>query len=163
MNRAEVLNPSGGVLRSDTWGDGRWRAARGTRDHMGVDHVVMPGQPIIAPAPGFVSRRSAPYAPSSGDWWHHSANVGLVIDTVGLVDHVKPPPVLFLWYVRPLPGIVGSTVAAGQVVAIAESVAGLYRRRYPDEEVAMLDHVHLELRWPGAEKIRLEPIVVPWA
>lgn len=163
-DKVSILNPTGGAIRSDSWGDGRYGASRdgGNRKHHGADVLCMYKQPVVAPAPGKILRISKPYG-TDEDWGQRAANNGLLMEAFLRQDPSEPNPLIYLWYCKPLAGIVGQNIRAGEVIAMAESVAGLYRFRYPDRNVGMRNHIHVELRWPGHGKVRAEPILMDWA
>ena len=53
------MNPTGGEVRRDKWGDGRYGAPRSSgstkRKHLGHDCLGMPGQWVVAPEDGEVT------------------------------------------------------------------------------------------------------------
>ena len=151
-----LYNPTGGLIRNDDLGGGDWKAPRGTdkngdlRYHLGKDVVVFPGGPVIAPLAGTV-RHSMPYKPDDDKvWTAHPANDGICIrSSDGLWD-------VFLWYLLPRQGIIGSMVAPGTLVGTAESVSALYKIRKAGDSATMMDHIHVEIRKAGTKE-RVEP------
>ena len=57
-----MINPTGGKVRKDLSGDGRYGASRGSRRHGGVDHCGNPGQDVVYPISGTVVRLIRVYA-----------------------------------------------------------------------------------------------------
>lgn len=123
------FNPTGGELRNDAQGQGHFGASRGSRKHNGRDITGNPGSYVCAPADGTVVRTGKPY----GDGRHWDCYL-LMNATDGVTWR--------LFYVRPLPGIVGSFVSRGQAIGILQDVS----ERYPanENQGAMLPHCHLE-------------------
>lgn len=133
-----VINPTGGKLRSDKWGDGKFGAPRGSRLHLGVDISGSRGSYVVAPVAGKVVRAGMPYANDPGEW-----NCYLVIrEPRG--DEWR------LFYVVPIPGVVGITVVRGQVVATLADVGAKYGTH--PEKGRMWAHCHVE-RWVDGERV----------
>lgn len=131
----KILNPTGCRIRVDTWGDGSFGASRdgGSRRHQGEDRCGFAGQWVVSPVPGRVIREAKPYG--DGD----AGDVGLVIKGLGGVE-VK------MFYVKPLPDIIGRPVSRGQIVGRLVSL----RTRYQSPDKGRIrDHVHTEVRLNG--------------
>jgi len=123
------FNPTGGELRNDGHGHGHFGALRGSRKHLGRDIVGLPRSYVCAPVDALVVRTGRPY----GD--------GKDYDCYLLIEG-NDGATWRLFYVRPLPGIVGSCVTRGQAIGFLQDVSA----KYPSNEVqgAMLPHCHLE-------------------
>jgi len=116
-----LLNPTGKGIRSDSAGDGHWQANRGDRRHKGIDLLCDPGQDILSPIKGFVTRVAYPYADDPS--WK-----GIVIQ--GDWCRIK------MYYLDPFVRI-GRQVTQGEVIGKAQNIS----LRYGGD---MRAHVHLE-------------------
>lgn len=127
-----LTNPiSLGVLRrSDTWGAGRFGASRGRRQHNGADIVARLGQEVLSPIDGRILRMSYPYASDT-------SLTGVMIEGVG--RHIGMEVKIF--YMTPMPGMVGQSVKAGEKIGLAQSLLS----KYP----GITNHIHLEVRQNG--------------
>jgi murein DD-endopeptidase MepM/ murein hydrolase activator NlpD len=132
-----VINPTGTRIRNDATGNGQFGAARGARTHAGLDLLCSPGQEVVSPIEGVVTRWLHPY--SDDDYL-----TGILIE--GRECNVR------LYYVRPLDGLIGVRVNAGEPIGRAQDV----RTHYPG--APMLPHVHLEVRQRG-KLIDPEPLL----
>jgi murein DD-endopeptidase MepM/ murein hydrolase activator NlpD len=142
---ADFANPTGKPLRTrDRFGFGWFGAVRdhGGRKHEGGDYVAAPGQDVIAPITGVVTKIGYAYAG----------------DTYRYVEIVNPETQFEarVFYVQP-------TVKVGQAVTLGEQVgdAASLQRRY----AGITDHVHLEILKAGrhldpSTMIRPAPIQV---
>ena len=119
-----ITNPTGLGIRNDSKGSGLYRAKRGHRLHAGLDFLCVPGQDVVAPISGIVTRKVTVYRGES-EW------VGLEI--VGKKGKIK------LFYVTPCSGIIGTHIIEGTVVGIAQDIS----LKYGEE---MHPHVHLEIK-----------------
>lgn len=145
------MNPTNGVLRSDRWGDGAFGAMRTSikggsridRPHRGVDVCGTPGSYVVSPVDGFVVRTGYPYSNDDGPW-----NCYLVIREEDKTEWR-------LFYVTPLPGIVGTTVRKGQAVGYLADVSAKYGT-HPDRG-RMKPHCHVEKIVDGE---RLDPEIL---
>ena len=115
--------PVSGVIRSDSMGDGKFGANRGSRLHQGVDLACSVGEGVFAPHSGTVTREVLPYA---GD--NHFS--GLEIASPLFISHIL--------YVIPLDNIIGKTVKQGDLVGMAQDI----QRRYGKK---MDRHIHWKL------------------
>lgn len=129
-----IKNPTGLPPRGiDPWGSGNFMALRdgGLRHHKGLDLQSVPGQMVGSPIRGTVIREKRPYG--DGAVYDH----GVLIEGRG--EHAGIEATLF--YVRVPPGVVGSDVAAGEIIGTACSLEA----KYP----GIVNHVHLELKEGG--------------
>jgi murein DD-endopeptidase MepM/ murein hydrolase activator NlpD len=127
----DIANPTGQPPReTDTYGEGRFHASRdgGTRDHEGVDYVATPGQTVVAPISGYVSKIGYAYPDDQ---------------TLKFVEIDNPALHLTarVFYIDPAVSV-GDTVAVGRPIGQARSL----QRRYP---LGITDHVHLEIARQG--------------
>lgn len=134
-----ICNPTGGKLRSDKWGDGRFGASRGSRLHLGVDICGSRGAYVVAPVDGRVIRTGTPYANDCGDW-----NCYLVIREPSGTEWR-------LFYVVPIPGVIGTTVVRGQAVGTLADVGAKYGTH--PEKGRMWAHCHVEKRVLNGERV----------
>lgn len=129
---------AGQTLRSDSAGDGRYGAPRGSRKHRGVDLLVTsPGQVIYAPFDAKATRVAYPYADDlrwtgielagSGDWTGYSVK---------------------MFYMEPYQALIGGMVNKGEPIGTAQAIS----TKYPGQ--GMRDHVHVELWKDG---VNLDP------
>ncbi len=136
------FNPTGGKIRNDGWGEGHFGASRGNRLHEGVDLAGKPGSYVCSPVDGFVVREGKPYA-DGGEW-----DCYLLIREQNLTEWR-------LFYVVPLPGIVGTTIRKGQAVATLADVGQKYGTH--PEKKRMWAHCHTE-KW--VKGVRVDPEIV---
>jgi murein DD-endopeptidase MepM/ murein hydrolase activator NlpD len=139
--RPDIANPTGQAPRGDdAYGEGRFHATRdgGAREHEGVDYVATPGQAVVAPISGFVSKIGCAYP---GDQTLHYVE----IDNPAL--HLTAR----VFYVDP-------NVAVGDAVAVGHSIgeAHTLQQRY---RLGITDHVHLEIAERG-RKVDAETLIV---
>jgi murein DD-endopeptidase MepM/ murein hydrolase activator NlpD len=135
--RPDFANPTGRQERGeDAYGEGRFGASRdgGLRRHEGADFVAEPGQSVVAPISGYVTKIGYAYA---GD-----QDLKFVEITNPALHYVARA-----FYVDP-------TVAEGDTVAIGHPIGHSHslQRKYPE---GMTDHVHLEII--GAHERRIDP------
>jgi murein DD-endopeptidase MepM/ murein hydrolase activator NlpD len=129
--QADIANPTGRPPReTDSYGEGRFHASRdgGARDHEGVDYVATPGQTVVAPISGYVSKIGNAYPDDQ---------------TLKFVEIDNPALHLTarVFYVDPAVAV-GDTVAVGRPIGRARSL----QQRYP---LGITDHVHLEIAKRG--------------
>jgi murein DD-endopeptidase MepM/ murein hydrolase activator NlpD len=139
--QADIANPTGHAPREvDAYGEGRFHASRdgGTRDHEGVDYVATPGQTVVAPISGYVSKIGYAYPDDQ---------------TLRFVEIDNPALHLTAraFYVDPQVAV-DDTVAVGQPIGAAHSL----QRRYP---LGITDHIHLEIAERG-RKVDAETLIV---
>jgi murein DD-endopeptidase MepM/ murein hydrolase activator NlpD len=127
----DVANPTGHAPRGeDAYGEGRFHASRdgGSRDHEGVDYVATPGQTVVAPISGYVSKIGYAYPDDQSLKFVEIENPALHLTARA-------------FYVDPSVAV-GDTVAVGRPIGQAHSL----QQRYP---LGITDHVHLEIAERG--------------
>jgi murein DD-endopeptidase MepM/ murein hydrolase activator NlpD len=123
---ADFMNPTGGEPRGhDAFGSGEFGASRdgGDRHHEGVDYVDTPGQDVVAPISGYVTKigwaydddRQLKFVEITNPALHYAARTFYVTPTV----HE------------------GQAVQMGQTIGTAESLQSRY--------AGITNHVHLEV------------------
>lgn len=117
-----MLNPTGEGVRVDPMGNGNYGASRGTRTHNGVDLIVCPGQAVFSPIDGKVVRKILAYANDS----YYGVQIEGKRATVSLL------------YLRPLDGVVGSTIKKGEIVGTAQDISKRYNNN-------MIPHIHMRI------------------
>lgn len=143
----DFTNPTGGEPRThDAFGDGWFGAVRdrGSRPHEGVDYTGRPGQTVVAPIAGVVSKIGKAYADDN------------ILQFVELTNPLTGY-VARVFYVFP-------TVNVGQTIALGQSIGDLatLQFRYP----GITNHVHLELmdharRFDATRVIYAETVTEP--
>ena len=131
--------PIGLLIRPpDKWGDGTFGASRDgvARAHMGLDLAVWPGMPVYPPAECKVIREAPPYA---DDARFGGLLLRLVDDADGVVE-------IKMFYLSPVPGIVGRHVTSADVIGYAQDLRSKYAGITP--------HVHIEVTKQG---VRIDP------
>jgi hypothetical protein len=121
--------PYRGTRDTDAYGSGTFLAARdgGARSHRGRDYISIPGDPVLSPIDGRITRLLTAYPGSELR--------GLEIESERM--RVR------LLYVEP--GVLaGSTVTRGQLVGSAQDVAAYWMDKSP-RPTPMTNHVHLEV------------------
>lgn len=128
----KIIDPAGsGRVRVDLMGDGHFDARRRSGGkvygHRGLDTVVVPGQWVVAPVGGLLSRIGICYADDE------YRKISIVCDQPWTVE---------VLYLDPLPCLVGVPVIQGQVIGRAQDITlrGLYRVG------GMQPHLHTEVR-----------------
>ena len=122
MGVRKVISPTGQKVRNDVKGMGSYGTSRGDRIHEGTDYLCTPGQSVVAPISGKVTRLAYPYNDRSYG--------GLVIQGSSLA--------IKLFYIQPNSGIVGREVKQGEAIATAQDISERY-------SIGMKPHVHLEI------------------
>jgi len=119
-----MISPTGkGMRTTDRHGAGHHGAPRGNRLHNGLDFKCSVGQDVVCPIDfGKVVRISKPYRDDLT--WS-----GLVIEN----DTIK----IQMWYLKPLPGIIGNEVRQGQLIGHAQDISEKYE--------GMTPHIHLRI------------------
>jgi RHS repeat-associated protein len=120
---------SGQIRSCDAAGCGDYDAARGSRRHLGYDYVANPGDEILSPISGTVVRIKNPGAEGLS---------GLHIRGADGYEAT-------VFYIKPHPGIVGSSIEAGNPIGIAQEIRGAYN------SPRMTPHVHVTFYNRGAE------------
>jgi len=121
-------------LRSDTAGDGRFGSPRGNRKHLGVDFLCVPGQNILSPVTGKVSKIGYPYPPPS---IYRYIQISCTDEYGNEVQHR-------LFYVEPhmsIARIDAEVIGHKTIIGYAQNVC----IRYPGAK-GMQPHVHYEIR-----------------
>ena len=116
-----MINPTGGRVRIDSLGDGRYGKSRGRRMHKGVDYECVPGQDVKMPVSGIITRIKRPYANSDLN--------GIEIKT--------PVMQVTIFYMEVYKDLIGKKVFSGYVIGKAQDVS----KRYD----GMTPHVHLQI------------------
>lgn len=125
--QADIADPTGKAPRGeDAYGEGRFHASRdgGARDHEGVDYLATPGQRVVAPISGYVSKVGYAYPDDQSLRFVEIDNPALHL--TARVFYVDPSVE------------VGDAVAVGLPIGKAHSL----QRRYP---LGITNHVHLEI------------------
>jgi murein DD-endopeptidase MepM/ murein hydrolase activator NlpD len=136
----DFANPTGGAPRThDAFGDGFFHAERdgGHRAHEGVDYDARPGQTVVAPIAGYVTKIGFAYPGDTRLRYVEIENPILKLTARAL-------------YVDPSVHE-GDTVRLGQPIGAALSL----QRRYP----GITNHVHLELAEQG-RKIDAQTVIL---
>lgn len=136
----DFANPTGGAPRGhDAFGDGFFHASRdgGHRAHEGVDYDASPGQPVVAPISGYVSKIGFAYPGNTRLKYVEIDNPALKLTARAL-------------YVDPEVHE-GDSVQLGQEIGTALSL----QRRYP----GITNHVHLEIAEAG-RKIDAQSVIL---
>jgi len=118
-----MISPTGKGIRRDTQGQGDYRASRGRRVHKGCDYLCDPGQNIVSPIEGKITRIAYPYAKDLR--WQ-----GCVI--VGTFFTIK------MFYFKPFEDLIKQDVQQGQHIGFAQNISKKYSQ-------AMQPHIHLQI------------------
>jgi len=125
-------NPTGGKVRGcDTeYGCGNYGASRGSRKHDGSDYESVPGQEIVSPVNGEIIRGSNPYKndPSYNGVFIRSAEGKSV----------------WVWYLSPDKGIIGSKVQEGDRIGTAQDLTTKYPAK--NGNPAITNHIHVRIK-----------------
>lgn len=113
-------------------GLGHFGAPRGSRKHAGVDFVVTPGQPVMSPIEGVITRVTIPYA-SDSRW------KGFEISGSGRHEGYT----IKIFYMNPDTRLLYQSVRPGDVIGTAQDISLKYAP-------AMKPHIHLEVRQGGS-------------
>ena len=127
---ADFMNPTGGEPRGhDAFGSGEFGASRdgGDRHHEGVDYVDTPGQQVVAPISGYVTKigyayddnRELKFVEITNPALHYAARAFYVSPSVQE----------------------GDVVQMGEAIGTAESLQSRY--------AGITNHVHLEVMKQG--------------
>lgn len=123
-NKTFAKPTASGLIRGcDKHGCGSFGASRGTRKHDGIDYVAEPGQQILAPISGKVTRFPFPY--------------GTDLSYNG-IEIKNNDYTVKIFYMKPSVAI-GQNVVAGQVIGTAQDIAKKY-------SPGMTNHIHIEIR-----------------
>ena len=119
-----MINPTGGIIRKDSMGDGHYGTSRGAgKTHKGVDYRCKPGQDVLMPVSGRLVRVSRPYSDRS---------------LSGVKIQAKAMD-LTMFYFAPDLNLIGKWVNAGEVIGIAQDVSLRYDKH------KMFPHIHLQI------------------
>ncbi len=134
MKVERVLNCS---VRSDALGDGEYGSNRGTRKHRGIDYAVLPGDKVLSPVSGTITKIGYCYGDDLSYRYIQVTNKR----NGDTYDHR-------LFYVRPLGkyGLIGSTVHSGDPIGLAQDIS----ERYSTDQLVMTPHVHYEIKKNGS-------------
>ena len=124
---AKKLKPRG----TDDWGDGSFGAPRGGHTHRGIDYCADPGDEIMAPIAGSVTKLGYPYAPKPGDKTTYRY--------VEITDYAGRRHRVF--YCEPVVEL-GQHVTLNTVIGLAQDIAGKYHR---EDRGPMKNHCHYEI------------------
>lgn len=114
---------SGTIRGCDVHGCGNFGAKRGSHIHQGEDYSASPGTSILSPICGKVTRIAYPYASD------------LSFKGLEIVNNEYSAKI---FYITPS-AAVGSMVTRGQVLGVAQNIAGKY-------SPGMVNHIHVEIR-----------------
>lgn len=130
-------------LRNDAAGLGHFGASRGggKRRHNGYDLIVAKGQPVFVPADGTITRQAFPYGQDDPRW------TGVEIALSGFWKGYQ----LRIFYMEPLPDLIGKTVTKGQQIGTAQDISEKWGRH-------MMPHIHVELR-KGSQVFDPAPLI----
>jgi len=127
----QLIDPAGSFeIRSDRAGDGRYRAPRGDRWHLGVDTLASPGEVARAPMAGILVRSGQCYADD---------------DRFRLLVIECEPWECKSMYVVPFAHLIGQRVRLGQNIGTVQDIT----QRSDYAERGMRPHIHTELRQHG--------------
>lgn len=115
-------------VRVDSEGSGHFGSSRGGRPHNGTDFAAVPGQQLISPVSGKVTKIGYPY----GDDLSYRY---IEITTEDKLRHR-------FFYVSPIFWVqVGVDIACGQTIGTVQNVSARYSNK-------MMPHVHYEIKKP---------------
>ncbi|UUC45590.1 M23 family metallopeptidase [Flavobacterium cerinum] len=118
-----AIVPNQKIRGCDAHGCGSFGASRGGRTHNGVDVVVTPGQNIVSPISGTITRFPYPY---KGDFNYKGIEIKNSEYTV------------MIFYMNTTV-LANTKVTAGQTIGKAQNIAAKYGN-------GMTPHVHIEVR-----------------
>lgn len=110
-------------IRSDELGSGLYMMPRGDHRHKGLDLVTTPGEEVIAPIPGRISKIG--YCYNTEPQYRYIEILGDLLS-------------MRLLYVKPSVGV-GQRVAEGQKIGVSDDVS----KKYGEQ---MTPHIHIEVR-----------------
>jgi len=117
---------------ADSWGNGSFGASRagGKRSHKGIDYCADPGDEILSPATGQVTKLGYPYAPKPSD--KTTYRYVEITDYSGFRHRV--------FYIEPTVNT-GLHVKEGDVIGIQQDIA----EKYSTPHKVMKNHCHYEI------------------
>jgi hypothetical protein len=122
-------------VRHDRWGNGSFGASRGVNSdgslkfHDGLDLVVVPGCPITSPIDGTVEKYEQCYRSDPRWTGIQIANGNVRVE---------------LWYMEPLPHLVGEYVYIGEPLGKAQDISMKYQPT-DDFPHTMIPHLHVRV------------------
>lgn len=125
--RGLMHNPTGGKIRNDPMGSGYYGTPRGNRKHKGLDHNCIPGQPYVAEIDCYIPREARPYPDEEYS--------GLIFEGKRIT--------LMSFYFKPLAGIIGKHVKAGEQVGNCQDITKRKGKNY--DKRGMTPHTHTEI------------------
>jgi len=111
------------IRQCDPFGCGAFGASRGVRKHEGEDYAIDPGEKVLSPISGTVTRIAYPYASDLSYKGVEIKNADYTVKIFYMLATAK----------------IGSTVKAGDVIGTAQDIAKKYGP-------AMVNHIHVEIR-----------------
>ena len=130
---AKTLKPRG----IDDWGDGSFGAPRGKdknknpKFHKGIDYCADPGDEILAPIAGAVTKLGYPYTPKQGD--------KITYRYVEITDYAGRRHRIF--YIDPTVGI-EQHINLNTIIGISQDIAGKFHHK---DKKPMINHIHYEI------------------
>jgi len=117
---------------ADSWGDGSFGASRGggKRSHKGIDYCADPGDEILSPATGSVTKLGYPYAPKPSD--KTTYRYVEITDYSGFRHRV--------FYIKPVVGM-DRHIKEGEIIGIQQDIA----EKYSTPHKVMKNHCHYEI------------------
>ncbi len=120
----------------DDYGSGAYGASRGTRSHKGIDLFAEPGDTVFAAVSG-VAKATGPYSNPSEK--QETINTGVKI--LGTEDFKGYT--FYNFYVKPLPGIIGKEVKAGDPIGKMLNLQTVYAA--PPGGKPITNHLHFQI------------------
>ncbi len=114
------------LVRNDEAGQGHFGADRGSRTHRGVDFYLLPGEVLLSPVTGTVTKVGYPYA---DDLAYRYIEVSLMNNHRHRFFYVEPEHE------------VGNIILVGTRLGTAQDIV----KRYPG--IGMRHHVHYEIKY----------------
>ncbi len=124
MGQISIVPPT---RAQDEWGDGRYKAPRGSRLHNGIDLACYAGSIILSPHSGTVTKIGYPYSPDDEDKGH--------LRYVQITEKNK----FLCRYFYVLPSVkVGEPISPGDEIGVAQGLSDIYP--------GITDHIHYEVK-----------------
>lgn len=129
---------------ADSWGDGSFGASRGggKRSHKGIDYCIDPGDEVLAPSKGTVTKLGYPYAKKPSD--KTTYRYVEITDYSGFRHRV--------FYIDPVVNT-GLHIEEGSVIGIAQDIAA----KYSTPHKVMKNHCHYEILDLSGNPVNPEP------
>ena len=132
---------------ADSWGDGSFKASRGldkngdVKLHKGIDYACLPGQEIMSPCVGQVTKLGYPYPyTSSGTNYRYVE----ITDLTGLKHRI--------FYITPTVDLT-QQVTVLDVIGISQDISAKF---HDPKRKPMINHVHVEVLGLDGEPINPE-------